>query len=160
MSFYMIYKSLVPNQHTKLTNDPCEQQQQQSEFQQLLLSNQKNGTFINTTKLHIREGERAREMKILDGQCIILLWEVIHFGASYQRDNRRIFFKAIPAYENLPAQVYKDVGKKYKCPHCPESYDERHLLSYHAKAFNFFLFPFCSHCGFCFVNLHYVLQNI
>ena len=53
----------------------------------------------------------------------------MHFGASYKQDNRRLFFKAIPANKTLPGQVYKDVEiKKFKCPYCPESYFEHHLL--------------------------------
>jgi hypothetical protein len=89
-------------------------------------------SFDDSTKLHIREGNRVREIRILAGECIIFTGEVMHFGASYKKDNRRIFFKAIPSDKTLPGQVYKDVAiKQFKCPYCPESYGERHLLQYH-----------------------------
>ena len=52
----------------------------------------------DSTKLIIKNdgNEGDRVLRILEGEMVIFRGALVHAGAAYEKENRRIYFKAIP----------------------------------------------------------------
>ena len=97
-------------------------------------------SFDDSTKLIIKNdgNEGDRILRILEGEMVIFRGDLVHAGAAYEQENRRIYFKAIPnrcelfeseknavAYGRVCEVADGGCGKKYKFQSQLYSHQER-----------------------------------
>ena len=73
-------------------------------------------SYDNDTQLEIQEaGNHRRTIQLLAGHAIIFRGDLFHAGAAYEKENRRIYFKAIPRGCALKEIEKNGVGLGHMC---------------------------------------------
>ena len=79
----------------------------------------------DSTKLRIRNIDGVYEtIPILKNELLVFRGDVMHGGASYVTENRRLYLKVLPAGCQLDKDELEAVGaEEKKCKHCGETYE-------------------------------------
>ena len=93
-------------------------------------------SFDSKTKLEIRISPRQEvTIDLQEGEAIIFRGDLFHAGSSYEEENRRIYFKALPRGCVLGDHEYDAVALGYVCDRkkggCGERFNFKKELSNH-----------------------------
>ena len=74
-------------------------------------------SLFDDTKFLIKNGRNQAdtELRLLKGEMIVFRGDLFHAGAAYEKENRRIYFKAIPRGTSLYKREFNNIGTGLYC---------------------------------------------